>query len=172
VDGALDPITSATLQVISTTTEFPLTLGGSSHASNYNFKGNIDVVRIFPRALSAAEINSLGATAAILAPAEGDPDGNGSSNSQEFIAETDPQDACSVFKITGFSTVGSDRVLTWLGQTGRIYQIEKSLNLSQWHPAPGTTPLVGIDGRMQDNVVITQDGEPTRFYRVRVELNN
>jgi hypothetical protein len=106
-----------------------------------------------------------------LPPDNGDADGDGASNLQEFIAGTDPQDSRSVV-FTSFSIVGGNCLMTWSGHAGRVYQIEESLDLNQWQAAPGTTPIIGIDGLMEDSVPIPQDGETKRFYRVRVELQN
>ena len=172
VDGLPDPVSTVTPKNISITSGYPPMLGGSSHDSSYNFKGEIDDVRIFPRALSAAEINTLGAPAAILPPGDGDADGDGASDLQESIAGTDPQDARSIFKITSFSSNGGNCLLAWPGHTGRVYQIEESPDLSQWQASPGTTPRIGIEGPMEETVVVPPDGEPKRFYRVRVELQN
>ncbi len=172
VDGVLDPIRSVTPTNISTTTGFTPTLGGSSHASNHNFTGDIDDVRIFPRALSANEISILAPRGSLLLPEDGDADGDGASNLQEHIAGTDPQDVHSIFEISSFTSSGGNCLLTWLGHAGRVYQIEESTDLSQWQAVPNSTPLVGTEGPMQDTVAAPLDGEKKRFYRVRVELQN
>jgi arylsulfatase A-like enzyme len=170
VDGVLDPISSVTAQNISTTSGFAATLGGSGHDPNFNFKGDIDDIRIFPRALSSAEVGSLGPVAAILPPGDGDSDGDGASNLQEFIAGTDPEDIGSLFKIHTSTRTPSGTTLQWAGVAGRTYRVEESTNLSSWTLVPGVTPVVVTSPQPTASVTIPANSAPTRFLRLQVML--
>lgn len=169
VDGQPDAAGSSQSAVMNTTSGMVPSLGGSSHSTGYNFTGDLDEIRIFSRALSANEIIAVFQSDLIGSPPK-DTDGDGISNAMEAIAGTDPADPRSVFKITGFSAEAGGLVVNWSGHAGRIYQIEESLDLSQWHPAPNTSPIMGIEGPMECHLAVPQDGAKNRFYRVRVEL--
>lgn len=59
VDGLLEPISSAGARVINTSASGIPVIGGSSHADNHNFKGDIDEVQIFNSAKTGPEIAAL-----------------------------------------------------------------------------------------------------------------
>lgn len=59
VDGVADSIASASSRAINTTAGTTAVLGGSNHSAGYSFAGGIDELRVFPEALSAAEIQAL-----------------------------------------------------------------------------------------------------------------
>lgn len=59
VDGVLETISSSGSQVINTSASGTPSIGGSNHAPNYNFQGDIDEVRVYAFALSAQEIGDL-----------------------------------------------------------------------------------------------------------------
>ena len=54
---------------------------------------------------------------------EADPDGDGLTNWQEFLAGTDPGDADSVLKVTGVRPVADGVELSWSSVAGRTYKI-------------------------------------------------
>lgn len=98
----------------------------------------------------------------------GDPDGDGMNNLQEYLAGTSPTDPNDNLRITVFTTPpgGTAPAVTWKSTPTRRYFIEKTLNL--------TTPLWFDSGLGQ----ITPDGAsttrtfgdtnaPMRYYRVR-----
>jgi arylsulfatase A-like enzyme len=67
LDGQPEPATLAgTTTTLDTGDTFPLTLGGSLHTTGYGFAGDLDDVRLYARALSAAEIAALAARPAAL----------------------------------------------------------------------------------------------------------
>jgi arylsulfatase A-like enzyme len=166
VDGVADLVSGSSSKVINTGNGFTPTLGGSSHASDYNFKGDIDDVRIFPRVLSAAEINTLGPPPAIIPP--GDSDGDGATDLQEFIAGTDPQDAKSIFKIDTFSELSSEATLQWTGIPGRTYRVEESPDLSTWTLVPGIAPVVVTTPQPAASVTVPANAASGRFLRLQV----
>ena len=67
LDGQPEPASLAgSIDTVDTGDSFPLTLGGSLHAAGYGFAGDLDDVRLYARALSAAEIAALAARPAAL----------------------------------------------------------------------------------------------------------
>ena len=97
-----------------------------------------------------------------------DPDGDGMSNLQEYLAGTDPTDANSLFRITQIKVIGSDIAVTWLSQANKTNQLESTTALSSstiWQsvgsPLIGTgLPLTQTDSGAASN--------PPAFYRVRL----
>jgi hypothetical protein len=98
-----------------------------------------------------------------------DPDGDGISNYQEYLAGTDPTDPDSVLRITdgSFSPGGTNATLIWNSVPTRYYYIQKTTSLSptNWvdsglgliSPAPGSSTTNGF----------TDTDAPIRFYRVQ-----
>jgi len=60
--------------------------------------------------------------------ASGDPDGDGFTNQQEYLAGTDAQDSTSLLKITELA--GAGRVITWNSIPGRNYQVFATTNVN------------------------------------------
>jgi autotransporter-associated beta strand protein len=89
-----------------------------------------------------------------------DPDGDGGSNRDEWIAGTDPTDPASRF-ITTVSTAG----LAFNRIPGRVYAVETSDNLGSW-TLHATVP----DGSGEVLVPHPDPSGAIRFYRVRIEL--
>ena len=82
--------------------------------------------------------------------AEGDFDNDGLLNWQEYVARTDPRDASSRFRITGFTLENGKPTLTWAPNLpNRDYRRQGKATL---------------DGEWQDN-----PGEDARFFRVTVD---
>ena len=61
VDGVREVVSSSTSMAINTAAGTTALMGASPHATNYNFAGDLDDVRVFPRALSDAEVAALAA---------------------------------------------------------------------------------------------------------------
>ncbi len=97
-----------------------------------------------------------------------DPDGDGMTNVQEYIAGTGPNDSASCFKITQFEQMSGDAfVMSFPSVLGRTYTVERSYTLESgsWVALPGAPLGTG------ETISIT-DTDPTesprRFYRVVV----
>jgi len=98
-----------------------------------------------------------------------DPDHDGMSNLQEYLAGTDPNNTNSNLRITAesFSSGGTSAALTWNSVPTRYYYLQKSLKLGTnlWtdsglgliSPAAGSSTTGGF----------TDTNAPTRFYRVQ-----
>lgn len=98
-----------------------------------------------------------------------DPDHDGMSNLQEYLAGTDPNNAGDNLRITSIATANGVNVsVTWTSHPTRQYYIQKSSNLNPlaaWSdsgagllsPSAGTTTSKSI----------TDTGAPDRYYRVQ-----
>jgi len=98
-----------------------------------------------------------------------DPDGDGFSNLQEYLAGTVPIDGASVLRIRTVSFQAGDAVVTFDSVSGKSYALERTTAL-------GATPAWSL---VQDNISGTgaavsivdpgAAGQPARFYRVRLK---
>ncbi len=95
-----------------------------------------------------------------------DPDGDGQSNRQEFLAGTSPNSATSVFRITQSVLDGDRRVsLTWTATAGRRYQIQHKASLA----ATDWTALGTVTASSALGTYLTAPSvAPAGFYRVTV----
>jgi len=101
--------------------------------------------------------------------ANADPDHDGMSNLQEYLAGTDPNNINSVLRITAesFASGGASATLTWNSVPMRFYYIQKTPGLSSpvWMdsglglitPSAGSSTIAGF----------TDTSAPARFYRVQ-----
>lgn len=96
-----------------------------------------------------------------------DPDGDGMSNIQEFLAGTDPNAADSALRITSITTNGPDVVVSFTTSSNKLYDLQFSVDLTvaNWSAVVTNIPGTG-------NIVSTNDigvaNQPPRFYRVRL----
>ncbi len=124
-------------------------------------------VSVTGTALETWRFGQFGTTANTGSAADSaDPDGDGSSNSDEFVAGTNPGDSSSVFKTLGFTQSGGVSTLTVAGKASRTYVLERraSLTTGEWTGVVSAGPLA-VDG----TVTLTDPATPpgTVFYRVK-----
>jgi len=97
-----------------------------------------------------------------------DPDHDGMSNRQEYLAGTNPNNPLDYLKITAesFSTGGTTATLTWNSVLTRQYYIEKTLNLTT---SPWTDSGLGLvlPGGASTTKSFSDSAAPLRLYRVR-----
>ena len=100
--------------------------------------------------------------------ASSDSDGDGGSDKNEYLADTNPKDAASKLVVTAFSTPpgGTLPGVTWSSVLSRQYQILKTLDLSSplWFDS-GLGLIVPDGSSTTRNFADTN--APMRFYRVQ-----
>ena len=102
-----------------------------------------------------------------------DPDGDGWTNSQEFISGTDPTNRASFLRITQLQASGGDWIVTFPTVTGKTYRMECSntLETGSWSTVlTNGVPQTSIAGTGGNVSRTDTDGalQPRRFYRVVV----
>jgi hypothetical protein len=99
---------------------------------------------------------------------DADPDHDGMSNLQEYLAGTDPNLPGSNFKITGylFASGGMSNAVAWNTVTTRYYYLQETLNLqsSVWVDS-GFGLITPSGGGI--SYKFTETNAPARFYRVQ-----
>jgi len=97
----------------------------------------------------------------------GDPDGDGFTNLQEYLAGTDPNEPDSVLFVTIENLPGNTNRITWVGAPNRFYRVLRSTQISTGY-APIATGLVTTS---PENVYldVVSPTAPTFFYRIEVE---
>jgi hypothetical protein len=98
-----------------------------------------------------------------------DPDGDGMSNLQEYLAGTNPNDSNDALVITAYSTSpgGTNASFTWNSVLTRYYYLDKTLSLQP--------PLTWLDGGLgiiapggaTTTRMLSDTNAPQRFFRVR-----
>jgi hypothetical protein len=109
-------------------------------------------------------------TNAVLASSTADPDGDGMSNYQEFIAGTAPTDSTSKFTVVASTPAPTGpTAITFAGHAHRAYTLERSLTL-----LPGSWTTVASSGTLACDLTVTlrdtSFSSPKAFYRVRVTM--
>lgn len=134
-----------------------------SNATAYVQTDSIQQGALAPNGLPIAWLMTYFATTNVSAAA--DPDGDGQSNQQEYLAGTNPNDANSVLKITSVThgrTTPSYTILGWNSVPTRFYAIQYRTNLLTGSWADYVTlPYLGISSAGFD------DYNNTDFFRIR-----
>ncbi|MDD4016709.1 MAG: choice-of-anchor Q domain-containing protein [Kiritimatiellae bacterium] len=98
-----------------------------------------------------------------------DSDNDGYTAWQEYVADTDPTNAVSHFRVTAISNGPPVRVFFEPGSSVRAYTLQATTNLAAgpWADVPGQGPRAGAGGA---DAMADDAGDRTRFYRVKVEV--
>ena len=114
------------------------------------------------------QIAHFGSTSNPLAASTADPDGDGQTNYQEFLAYTDPNDAESFQSPVGLTNTGGGVELDFLQPANRSAQIETSLDLQTWTlwDVSGNTP--GYPAAAMQRMLAVPSGEDHEFFRLRL----
>ena len=107
--------------------------------------------------------------------ANADPDGDGLSNLQEFLAGTDPTNSASYLRITSMQAEGNDIRITWSAVTSKTYAVELATNTVDGSFTNAFSDLVTVTVPAATAITETNyldagavTNGVTRFYRVRV----
>jgi hypothetical protein len=97
-----------------------------------------------------------------------DPDGDGASNKQEYLADTNPTDANDNLAITACNTApgGTLATVTWKSRPTRCYRLQKNLDLATSLWLDSGLGLVAPDGASTTRT-FADINAPMRFYRVQ-----
>lgn len=113
-------------------------------------------------------LRTFGTVSNMLSAADLDPDGDGLSNMQEYLAGTNPMDASSPLRaINPKKHTQNGFVLQWHSAANKQYTIECSPTMAGTNWTTIATGLLG-DGTLQE-FVDESATNTTRFYRVRLQ---
>lgn len=100
--------------------------------------------------------------------ANGDPDHDGMSNLEEYLAGTDPNNSNSVLRITSESITagGADVSLAWDSVPTRFYYLQKNLNLASPDWIDSGLGIIAPAGSSTTES-LADTNAPARFYRVQ-----
>ena len=160
-------VTSPTLGQPAQSTRLDLTLGVDSDGDG------------LPDAWEEAIIAMYGGTLVGIT-ANGDADGDGMSNLEEYLAGTLPFDPSDGFRLSLVQHDFGDATLEFLAIRGRTYTIEASANLQQWTPVQFRVVANQMVGALQSNYaapdvrylriqVPRQDGVTNRYFKALVQ---
>jgi hypothetical protein len=106
------------------------------------------------------------------AAAAADPDGDGMSNTNEFLAGTDPTNSASAFRITSIASTGNDVLVTWTMGSGKTNALQATTGdadggySNNFNDLFVVTNTVGTTTNYLDAGAATNF--PSRYYRIRL----
>ena len=97
-----------------------------------------------------------------------DPDGDGESNFQEYLAGTNPHNGSDYLHITHYTTTpgGTSATLTWTSVLDRYYYIQETLNLGPTNWPDNAVGLISSEGTSTSSGITDTDATK-RFYRIQ-----
>lgn len=102
-----------------------------------------------------------------VADGAADPDGDGRSNRQEFLADTNPNNRDSHLRIQSAMGIANQLEIRFPSSNQRSYLLQKSTNLRDWIPAMATS-IQGTGAEVAVSVPIQAGG--ANYYRLVVEF--
>ncbi|HEY4282882.1 MAG TPA: hypothetical protein VGM62_07430, partial [Chthoniobacterales bacterium] len=114
------------------------------------------------------QIQHFGSTSNPLAAAEADPDGDGQTNYQEFLAYTDPNNAASAQAPATVVDQGGLLHLSFVQPADRSAVVEISLDLQTWTlwDVPGNMP--SYPGQAMQRTLTIPSGPDHEFFRLQL----
>ena len=109
----------------------------------------------------------FGTVSNLLSAANLDPDGDGASNWQEYLAGTNPMDPASVLRLTPVAP-SPNFTVQWPSVPGKTYSVLSSSSLfsTNWTVTASNLPGTGQTMQLSDTNL---PAPPVRFYRVQVQ---
>lgn len=98
--------------------------------------------------------------------AEGDSDGDGRSNLDEYTAGTDPTESSSRFEVLGVTYTGNSVVIRWSAVADRVYNIYWTADLTQSF----TLIASGIQGSTNEYTHTSKQLPTSGYYKMTVEM--
>ncbi len=93
-----------------------------------------------------------------------DPDGDGLTNDEEFVAGTSPRDRADVFSLS-ITQQSGDLTLNWNSKAGKLYQVLATSDFKSWFPASGF-----ITGTGQAMRYTVRNSIPTKAMNFRLQI--
>jgi len=149
---------------------------GYTYTISTNTAGQVNlVVTSLLTAFEQWQINYFGSTTNPLAAAGADPDGDGMSNTNEFLAGTNPTNSLSALRIISVVQQSNDVVITWTTAGGHTNAVQAAAGDGSGGYTTNFTDLSGLiaipgSGDATTNYVDSggATNAPARYYRVRV----
>lgn len=100
-----------------------------------------------------------------------DPDHDGMSNYQEYLAGTNPTNGADYFHVISedVSAGGTKAILTWTSTLARLYSIQTTLNLAAPNWLDSGLGIISPDGAVTART-LPQTNSSMRFYRIRAVI--
>jgi len=124
-------------------------------------------------AFQAWQIQYFGSINNPAADPNADPDGDGLSNMQEYLAGTDPTNSASSLRITGVVQTNSDVVISWMSGAGKTNALQETAGTidggyetNDFTDIFTVTNTVGTSTNYLDAGAATSS--PSRYYRIRL----
>ena len=149
---------------------------GYTYTISTNTAGQVNlVVTSLLTAFEQWQINYFGSTTNPLAAAGADPDGDGMSNTNEFLAGTNPTNSLSGLRIISVVQQSNDVVITWTTAGGHTNAVQATAGDAGGGYATNFTNISGSiiipgSGDTTTNYVDTggATNTPSRYYRIRL----
>jgi hypothetical protein len=124
-------------------------------------------------AFQSWQIQYFGSTNNPSADPNADPDGDGFSNLQEYLAGTNPTNSDSAFRITSVIGTGGDIFITWETGLGKTNALQSTAGTGDGgYDTNGFTPIFVVTNTVSTATNFLDIGAatnfPSRYYRLRL----